>query len=360
MAIAPQPRLYGASMKKFLLILIVFIVLLFVGGIMVVDFALERASDKALEYLAAEGASRGIKVEFARFESVGLSGLGVVQWKDFTAAVNAPQYISFAPGEDVVISIREINLDLMRLPKGVAAITAHDIGVRVKNNPSSADRFGEQTEGIEQGQLKAELPLDFTDRGNFAASLVEMPNKVFQFLQEGKTPIPFGFRAKSALKIDGSVMGADITTRRKDGYFFLVMSADDLQKIAAMLKEDLTEEEIRLLSLNPLRAQAIFAITKHARTQSEVAYAKDATVPEDAYRHVLWSFMLTKQFGPEFAKQVTDAHEIGSVTHNTEADHRMDYNNNEVGREYAKKGYAEGQILQMVLTDPQVIKVAQP
>jgi hypothetical protein len=347
-------------MKKFLLILIVFLALLWIGGIVVVDFALEKASDKALEYMAAEGASRGIKVELARFEDVGLSGLRTVQWKDFTAIVNAPQYISFAPGEEVVLSIGKITLDLARLFQGVAAVTAVDIGVRVKNSPSSAGRLGEHTEGIEHGQLKAELPIDVRDSGKLASSLVELPNQVLQFLQEGKTQIPFGFRARSTFKIGEAVVKGDITTRRKNGYFFIVISPDDLRKISATLKEDLTEEEIRLLSLNPLRAQAILRITKYARVQSEAAYAKDATVPEDAYRHVLWSFLLTKQFRPEFAKQVTDAHEIGSVKRNTEADHRMDYHNNEVGREYVKKGYGEGQILQMVRTDPQVIRVAQP
>jgi hypothetical protein len=75
---------------------------------------------------------------------------------------------------------------------------------------------------------------------------------------------------------------------------------------------------------------------------------------------VLWSFLLSKAFGPEFAEQITNAHEIGSVQFNTEADHQMDYNNNKVGRGYAKAGYMEGQILQMVKTDPQVIRDAQP
>jgi hypothetical protein len=348
------------NMKKFLLTLITVLALLIVCGIMVVDFVLEKASKKALEYLAAEGASRGIKVEFARFEDVGLSGFRAVRWNNFVAVVNAPKYIALSPGEDVILSIGEINLDLPRLLKGVAAITADDIGVRVKRNPTPSESSGAQMEGLDQGQLRVELPLDLTDKGNAAASLGEVPEKVLQFLQEGKTQIPFGFRAKSTFKIGGSVVGADITTKKQSGYYFLVMSPDDLRKITAMTKADLTEEEIRLVSLRPLLAPALFKITNYARTQSEVAYAKDATVPEDAYRHVLWSFLLTKEFGPEFAERVTNAHEIGAVNRNTEADHQMDYNNNKVGRDYAKAGYAEGVILHKARTDPQVIRVSQP
>ena len=346
-------------MKKFFFILIPLLALLIVCGVMVANFALEKASYMALEHLAAEGASRGIKVEFARFE-VGLSGLKTVTWKDFVTVVNAPKYIALSPGEDVILSIGEINLDLARLFRGVAAVTAYDIGLRVKHGAASAEGLDVQMEGINQGQLRVEMPLDFTDKGTLAASLAEAPQKVLEFLQEGRTRIPFGFRAKSIFKIGGSVAEADITTKLQGGYYFLVLSPDDLRKIAGMLQEGLTEEEIRLFSLRPFLAPAIFKITSSARTRSEAAYAKDATVPEDAYRHVLWSFLLTREFGPEFAKQVTDAHEIGTVKFNTEADHQMDYNNNRVGRDYAKAGHAEGQIFQMVRTDPQVVRAPSP
>jgi len=343
-------------MKKILLALILFLVFSTVCGIMLVDFVLERASNRAFEYLATEGMSRGIKVEFARFGDVGLNGLQAVQWKEFVAVINAPQYISVAPGEEVVFSIGEMNLDLPRLLKGVAAITAQDIGIRVKRNPDAVESLEAQMEGINQGQLVAEIPIVLTDKEKLVASLMEMPQKAMQFLQDGKTSIPFGFRAKSVFKIGGSVMEADITTQKHGGYFFLVMSPDDLRKIATKLNAELTEEEIRLVALNPLLAPAMLKITNVARTQSEAAHAKDATIPEDAYRHVLWSFLLSKAFGPAFAEKITNAHEIGSVQFNTEADHRMDYNNNRVGRDYAKAGYAEGQILQRAMTDPQVIR----
>jgi hypothetical protein len=350
----------GEKMKKALLVLIAFLALLCVGSLFVVDVVLEKASNKAVEVMAAEGESRGIKVQFAKFGDVGLRGFREVQWKDFVAVINAPKYISLAPGEEVVLSIGEMNLDIPRLFKGVAAITAYEIGVRVKHDSASTESLDAQVEGIDQGQFIVEYPIDFTDKEKLIAALMEAPQMALQFLQEGKTKIPFGFRARSSFKIGGSVAGAQITTRKQGGYYFLVMSPDEMRKIVAKLNADLTEEEIRLVSLNPLLAPALFKITNHARSQAEAAHARDAAVPEDAYRHVLWSFLLTKAFGPEFAEQITNAHEIGSVQFNTEADHRMDYNNNKVGRDYVKAGYAEAQILQMVRTDPQVIRVAQP
>ena len=138
------------------------------------------------------------------------------------------------------------------------------------------------------------------------------------------------------------------------------MPPGDVRRISKMLHEELTETETRLVSTHPFLAPALFKTRNYARTRSEAAHAKDATVPEKAYRHLLWSFLLTKEFGPGFAQQVTDSHEIGAVKPNTEAEHRMDYNNNKVGRCYAQAGYAEDMLLELVRADAQVVRAPQP
>jgi len=343
--------------KKFLFTVIIVLALLIVGGVMVAGFVLEKVSNKALEYLTAESKARGINVDFARFGDVGLNGFNAVRWRKFVAVINAPRYIALAPGEDIVVSIEEINLGLTSLLKGVAAITAHDIAFRVECGRPSKETSKEPREGLDNGELRVEFPLTGNGKGISATALSEIPKKALQFLQQGTTQIPFDFRAESTFRIGRASMKADITTKMESGNYFLVMSPDDVRRISKMLKEELTKMEIRLVSTHPFLAPALFKIRNHARVQSEAAYAKDATVSEDAYRHVLWSFLLTKEFGPEFASQVTDAHEIGTVKPNTEADHRMDYNNNKVGRDYAKAGYAEDMLLELVRTDPQVIRV---
>ena len=346
-------------MKKFLLAVILVLAFLIVGGIMVGDFVLEKVSNKALTLLMAESGSRGITVHLARFGDVGLSGLTGVRWKKFVAVINAPRDIVLAPGEDIVVSIEEINLSLTRLLKGVAAITANDIAIRVERGLSTNKTLGGAQEGLNNGELRVVFPLTGNGKGISAAALAEIPKRALQFLQQGRTQVPFYFKAESIFKIGKSTIKADITTKNESDYYFLVMSPVDVRRISKMLHEELTKTEISLLSTHPLLAPALFKIRNHARVKSETARAKDATVPEDAYRHVLWSFLLTKEFGPEFAKQVTDAHEIGAVKPNTEADHTMDYDNNKVGRDYAKAGYAENLLLELVRTDPQVIRTPQ-
>jgi hypothetical protein len=347
-------------MKKGLFILVSVLVVCLVCMILFVDLALQRVSDLALEHLVAESASQGIKVEFAKVEQVRLRGLKTVVWNDFVAVVSAPRYISLSPGEDVVVSIGEIRLDLPRLWKGVAAVAADDIGVRVKRNDFFSGGSDALMEGLKQGQLLVELPINVTSWDKATASLSGLQEHWMQFLTEGRTTIPFGFRARSAFVIGSSIVDAEISAVKQGGYFFLVMSPNHLRKIAVLLQSELTEEETRLVSLRPLLAPALFKITNRARKQAAALFTQDAAFPEDAYRHVLWSYLLTKEFGPGFAEQITNAHEIGSVERNTEADHRMDFNNNRVGREYAKAGHAEKKILELVMTDPQVIRSPRP
>jgi len=108
----------------------------------------------------------------------------------------------------------------------------------------------------------------------------------------------------------------------------------------------------------PDKLPRIAQITQYAQFKSSAAASSDPSVPEDAYRHVLWSYLLTREFGPDFAKLVTDTHEVGP-TGNTPEEKIMDYNNNMVGVGYALQGVAEENILEMVQNDPGVIKSAR-
>ncbi|MEO2047299.1 MAG: hypothetical protein ABGX16_12085 [Pirellulales bacterium] len=59
-------------------------------------------------------------------------------------------------------------------------------------------------------------------------------------------------------------------------------------------------------------------INDDAETISSVARQENDAVPQDTYRHILWSFMLTQEYGAKLAEQVGDAHEMGD-TGNTDA-----------------------------------------
>jgi hypothetical protein len=95
-------------------------------------------------------------------------------------------------------------------------------------------------------------------------------------------------------------------------------------------------------------------ITKKAQKVSKEAKAQDPSFPEDAYRHVTWSYLLAKTFGADFAKRITDSHE--TLDGNTENERLMDYHNNAVAREFAATGVKEAALRQLVLESPRVIR----
>jgi hypothetical protein len=129
---------------------------------------------------------------------------------------------------------------------------------------------------------------------------------------------------------------------------------EDLQRIAKKGDVRVGEDTLRVISEYPLRAPVIMLITKKAQKVSKEAKAQDPSFPEDAYRHVTWSYLLAKTFGADFAKRITDSHE--TLDGNTENERLMDYHNNAVAREFAATGVKEAALRQLVLESPRVIR----
>jgi hypothetical protein len=340
-------------MKKLAVAVVLLFVVVVAALYFGINFLLKSASGYALDYLSAKARDRGIAVQYTSIGNVGLEGLNTVAARNVVALVNAPKEMSYLGERDITLSVGTIRLDLPELANGIAAIKADDISVKIEPSTGKAASPTEEFEGLSQGKFGARIPF----QGNISpALLTDLAGKMLLFLQEGEISFPVEGSARSAFKINGTPLEARIWTKEENGAYALVMSPEDITKISDLLQEGLTAGETELLSSHPLRAPDLLRIRNYARRQSEDAYAKDRTVPEDAYRHVLWSFLLTKQYGPEFAEKVTDAHEIGSINRNTEADHQMDFQNNKVGREYARTGNAEDRIFELVMTDSQVVR----
>jgi len=73
------------------------------------------------------------------------------------------------------------------------------------------------------------------------------------------------------------------------------------------------------------------ALAQTAELEAARLKARDPLFPDDAYRHVYWSWLLTREFGAAFAERVTDAHEEGTTYEYGEAARRMDLRNNALG-----------------------------
>lgn len=139
-----------------------------------------------------------------------------------------------------------------------------------------------------------------------------------------------------------------------DGKKRLRFKLEDLQRIAEKGNVRVGEDTLRVISEYPLRAPVIMMITKKAQKISKEAKKLDPSFPEDAYRHVTWSYLLAKTFDAAFAKRITDSHE--TLDGNTENERLMDYHNNAVARQFVAEGIKEEQIRQLVLESSRVIR----
>ena len=57
--------------------------------------------------------------------------------------------------------------------------------------------------------------------------------------------------------------------------------------------------------------------------------------PADAFRHAYWNALMTREFGVDFARSFTTAHETGYAPYPNREEVFMDLHNNSVGRDIA-------------------------
>lgn len=224
--------------------------------------------------------------------------------------------------------------------------TQFNITIRDPNNEESKPLI------FKGSKLRLEEAINLS---NPQESIQDIIKQFQQILDNGNTTLRVALKGTLSMQYEGENRDVAIKTVRKDKMTYLQMEKESLLSIIGNNVEDLTDAEVQVLADYPLRAAALLRIQKYAKGKAANLAVQD-NFPEDAYRHVLWNFLLTNEFNEQFAKEVTDAHEIGAES-NSEFDHKMDYNNNALGRKYALAGIKEAGVQQKVLTDPNIIRL---
>ena len=163
----------------------------------------------------------------------------------------------------------------------------------------------------------------------------------------------FEFRGQAMIRIQDLTMPAELYTERQGDHSRLRFLKADIESLAAAAEIDLSEEQIEICSLFPLRVPSLIEITRQARRLSTQHYSGDRWL-QDALRHVAWSYLLTREFGPEFAREVTDAQE--AKPGNTPDERSMDFHNNAVGRRFAASDIRLADLPTLIETHPGVIR----
>lgn len=180
-------------------------------------------------------------------------------------------------------------------------------------------------------------------------------SELVELMKAGTTRVPIVAEGQLEFSLKGECRKVGIQVARVEGEQTLVLAAQDLRLVSELFDESLTDAEIELISTYPLRIAQLLRIKDDAESTAKTAKIQNEQIPQDAYRHVLWSFLLTNKYGAAFAQRVTDAHEQGD-TGNTPAEREMDYHNNAIGRQYAEQKVRRNRLLKRVVSDADVIR----
>ena len=204
---------------------------------------------------------------------------------------------------------------------------------------------------MENGCVKSRIPLYLKHPEESANEILTEIKTLFN---ENKTPLDLDIQVDVLLVIDEKEVKVSLYTEHKDGITYIKFNDKDILEASKRFDLDLAEKEAEIISNYPSKVPTMIKITRDAKRLSEFEKGKDQSFPEDAYRHIYWSYHLARELGADLAKEITDAHE--TVPGNTPQERKMDYHNNDVGRKYACTNMSEEEIKNIVENSNEVIR----
>ena len=204
---------------------------------------------------------------------------------------------------------------------------------------------------LENGCVKSRIPLYLKHPEESANEILTEIKTLFN---ENKTPLDLDIQVDVLLVIDEKEVKVSLYTEHKDGITYIKFNDKDILEASKRFDLDLAEKEAEIISNYPSKVPTMIKITRDAKRLSEFEKGKDQSFPEDAYRHIYWSYHLARELGADLAKEITDAHE--TVPGNTPQERKMDYHNNDVGRKYACTNMSEEEIKNIVENSNEVIR----
>ncbi|WP_146451979.1 DUF6973 domain-containing protein [Bythopirellula polymerisocia] len=305
--------------------------------------ALDRFSRRLMSELVTKAETRGIGLSQPSFESARLSPFLSPIWSGIAAKLSRSPDESSSEWDlqaDRATLHWKFDNRAFLIARGV---TLFDI--------SAGPRGREMTDRqIIVDHISYQIPFDLWHPKSVIPALLQ---EFEQLSSEGTTSWPLGIDGVIVCKVKSKPVELDLEVVQRGNVNSLALMEEGVASLSDLFEDKLTETEVELIASYPLRAARLLQIKDTAESTSTKANQKDSSVPQDAYRHVLWSYLLTQAYDAKFAEEVGNAHETGD-TGNTEAEREMDLHNNSIGRKYAKQGIKQAGVLKQLMSDPEV------
>lgn len=306
--------------------------------------ALVPLTEKARAAVRQKASKLGITIHKLHYDGVYISSPIQLTWKEALAQITFPAKDFFLAEKVISIAAEKFSIRIKNLQKRKFGIKIQGLTLQIQDKIE-----GDPMEYIEGQNLEIKVQL----KKNISRQLENWAKGLSDLLIYGKTDWPITFSGATYLTFRGKPARVRLSVHPDGDHYKLSLYRQDLDELARRLHEPITDKELDLISQYPLRAPALLKISDYALMASRVAHKAQPVVSENCYRHVMWSYLLTRQFGEEFAKMFTDAHEAALV--DAEGDRDIDLRNNEVGRSYALEKIPEASVLPRLLTDPRAV-----
>lgn len=350
-------------MKKRLLFSAAGLILLLVALVMAAAMNLrpliEASSGKVVAALQGKTLA-GMRVESLTLPPpmVDLTAMTII-WQPVAARITMTQGNEFLAGKTLTVTMDALTARAVAPFSGAFVVTANALSIQTSSPGTSPSQSpADEMTALSHGHLTVPVRFGLWPPADIRPQVEALARDLLALVETGRTTVPLAFSAISSFHINNEVVKAELSVQRKGADSLLLMNKESLRVISWIMEEKLTDPEVELLSSNPIKTPRLLRIRDEAQEEARQAHQEQAFIPEDAYRHVLWSYLLTEAYGPKFAKEVTDAHELG-LTDNSEAEHRMDYTNNATGRRYAVSKVKRADIIGLLLNDPGVAVEAE-
>jgi hypothetical protein len=309
------------------------------------SFAVPRAAEAILTYAVPRVEQAGIGVDSIEYEAIRVSPSLIEARIDWLSAV-----FDLAPTDEIRLSstfkAQEVSASLANPLQLRGQLTIEDFEVSFHETDRPRDfPFDRLT--------NARLHIEEIPLLSPRTAAREIYDGLEELFVENSLVGNFEFDGEVVVRIRDLRLPARLYTERQGEYFRLRFSKSDVEALVEAADANLSADQIDIISLYPVRVPSMIETTRQARALSKRHFPGNRWL-RDALRHVSWSFLLTREFGPEFAKEVTDAQETRGG--NTPEERSMDYHNNAVGRRLAGSGTRFENLPSLVRSHPDIIR----
>jgi hypothetical protein len=333
---------------KALLKTIIFFLLLLIVAYFSANFVLRKLALKAVATLQPRLEQKGILIDKFDYSTVRMNSFNsfAISDIDLQFHLNRKMYGKESFKADFDAQSLTVRFADLKEPSFFFTVKNFSLFIQAEEQ-TEKKTFGK----FENGYLITRLPLYLKSPEESGREILKEIKTLFK---ESKTSVDLDVRSDVLLGIDDKEIKVGLYTVREDSVTYLRFDSEDIVAAAAEFDLDLAEKEAEIIAQYPSKVPSMIKISRDAKKYSKNEKSKNISFPEDAFRHIYWSYNLTREFGPELAQQITDAHE--TAPGNTKKERAMDYHNNEVARKYADQVLSVDELKYLVLNSDEIIR----